>query len=48
MASQTIRYTRRRVKKGKGGNGYVVCNMCHGTGYHKAPQKKKAKREIGK
>lgn len=44
MAKQTIKYKRtttRRVKKGVGGNGMVVCNMCHGTGYHKAPKKRK-------
>ena len=41
MAKQRIKYTRKtRVKKGQGGNGYVRCNMCGGTGYHKAPQKK--------
>ena len=47
MATQTIKYhkTTRRVKKGQDGNGYVRCNMCGGTGFHKAPQKSKSKKK---
>lgn len=43
MAKQTIKYTRirARVKKGQGGAGMVRCNMCGGTGWHKAPKRKK-------
>lgn len=41
MAKQTIRTTKRRVRKTGGNTGYVKCNMCNGTGRHKKAKKKK-------
>ena len=38
MAKQTIKI--RKLKTG-GNSGYVKCNMCNGTGRHKAAKKKK-------
>ena len=32
-----------RTRKTGGSSGYVKCNMCGGTGRHKAPKKKKKK-----
>ena len=38
MAKQTIKI---RKRKTGGNSGYVKCNMCNGTGRHKAAKKKK-------
>ena len=35
--------TKTRTRKTGGNSGYVKCNMCNGTGRHKAPKKKKKK-----
>ena len=40
MAKQTIKTTKKRVRKTGGNSGYVKCNMCNGTGRRK---KKKGK-----
>lgn len=43
MAKQTVktRTTKTRQRKTGGNSGYVKCNMCNGTGRHKAPANKK-------
>lgn len=35
MAKQTIKTTKKRVRKTGDNSGYVKCNMCGGTGRHK-------------
>lgn len=45
MATQRVKTTiRKRVRKTGGNSGYVKCNMCNGTGRHKAPKKKGKKK----
>lgn len=33
---QTVKVTKKRVRKTGGNSGYKKCNMCHGTGRIKA------------
>lgn len=40
MATQTIKKTKKRVRKTGGNSGYVKCNMCGGTGRHKKGKRK--------
>lgn len=44
MAKQTIKTTKKRVRKTGGDSGYVKCNMCGGTGRHKNPKKQGKKK----
>lgn len=39
MAQKVKIKTRKRVRKTGGNSGYVICNMCNGTGRHKKPKK---------
>lgn len=41
MAKQTIRKTKKRVRKTGGNSGYMQCNMFHGTGRQKKTKRKK-------
>lgn len=44
MAKQTVKTSvKTRVKKDGGSKDYVPCNMCHGTGVHKKPKRRKKK-----
>lgn len=42
MAKAKVTVKKRQRKTG-GNSGYVKCNMCNGTGRHKAAKKKKKK-----
>ena len=41
MAKQTIRKTKTRQRKTGGNSGYMICNICHGTGRVKKTNRKK-------
>lgn len=41
MAQKVKVTTRKRVRKTGGNSGYMICNICHGSGRVKKPKRKK-------